>query len=303
MLWPGIKKLGKELQLKRTNREAVGMVRNCFIKLFDGQNMKVLELFVPEINDSDKEYITEKLKINKVKKYEWPENGVRVIFNEYFLPYSINKIKAILTDFAEYFSLKYPNQKLHCQKCGIPKDLEVCCIDAISLAVCEDCYKSFENEINDRNLENKYAPTNYLAGFLGSLLFSIPGILVTILLFVFLNTLAAVSSVLYVILGIKGYKKFNGKVSRSGVIIIILSTIIMVGLGIVISYSVFIFKELKTIDFDMLFYILRMPEVQREILQNMALSYVISGFYLIVQMIQLMKEWKTEKVVQKAEDI
>jgi hypothetical protein len=303
MLWPGIKKLGKELQFKRINNEVVGMVKNCFIKLYDGQNMKVLELFAPEMNDSDKEYITEKLKINKVKKHEWPENGVRIIFNEYFISYSINKIKAILTDFADYFSLKYPNQKLHCQKCGVPKDLEACRVDNISMIVCNDCYESLENEISDKNLENRYVPTNYLSGFLGSLLFSIPGILVTVLFFVFLNMLAAISAVFYVFLGIKGYKKFNGKVSRFGVLIIILSTVIMVGLGIIISYSVFIFKELKTIDFDMLFYILRMPEVQQEILQNMALSYVVSGLFLVTQIIQLMKEWKAEKVVQKAEDI
>jgi len=160
-----------------------------------------------------------------------------------------------------------------------------------------------EEEINNKNLENGYAPANYLAGFLGSLLFSIPGILVTVLLFVFLNMLAAVSSVLYVVLGIKGYKKFNGKVSRFGVLIIILATIIMVGLGIVVSYSIYILKELKTMDIDTLFYILKMPEVQRELLKNIAVSYVISGFYLVFQVIQLMKEWKTEKTLKSPEDI
>ncbi len=36
MLWPGIKKLGKKLHLKRTDSEAVGMVKNCFVRLYDG---------------------------------------------------------------------------------------------------------------------------------------------------------------------------------------------------------------------------------------------------------------------------
>jgi hypothetical protein len=40
MLWPGIKKPGKELQLKRTNSEVVGMVKNCFVKMYDGSNIK-----------------------------------------------------------------------------------------------------------------------------------------------------------------------------------------------------------------------------------------------------------------------
>jgi hypothetical protein len=303
MLWPGIKKIGNELHLKRTNFEVVGIFRNCLVKLYDGLNMKVLEIIAPEMIDSDKEHIIRKLEISKVKKYEWFEYGVKIIFNEYFFPYSINKIKNILLEFTEYFLTKYPDKKLHCQKCGISKELEVYSIDSMTLAICEDCYKLFESEINDKNLENKYVPTNYLSGFIGSLLFSIPGILVTVIFFIFFNSLTAISSALYVLLGIKGYKKFNGKYSRFGVILIILSTIIMVGFGIIVSYSVFILKELKTIDIEMLINILKLSETKHEILKNIILSYVVSGIYLVFQLIQMMKEWKPEKVIQKARDI
>ena len=303
MLWPGIKKLGKELQLKKTDSEIVGMIKNCFVRMYDGQNMKILELLVPDMNDSDKEYIVNKLEINKIKKYEWLEYGVKIIFNEYFWPYSIEKIKNILMDFVDYFSVNYSGQKIRCSKCGIPKDLEAYCVNNATLIICEDCYESFENEINETNLEKKFAPPNYLFGFLGSLVYSIPGVLLTVLLFVFFNTLAAITSVLYVFLGIKGYKRFNGKVSRFGLIIIILSTIIMVGFGIVVSYSIFILKELGEINIEMLLLILKVPEIQQEIVKNIILSYVISGFYLVLQVIQMMKEWKTEKSIEKARDI
>jgi len=303
MLWPGIKKLGKELQLKRTDSTVAGMVKNCFVQMYDGQNMKVLELFVPEINDTDKEYIVNKLKTNKVKRHEWFEYGIRIIFNEYFRPYSIGKIKDILTDITEYFSVNYPDQNPRCQKCGVSKDLDAYCIDTAALIICEDCYKSLKNEVNETNLEKKYAPPNYILGFIGSLVYSIPGILVTVLFFVFLNVLTAASSVLYVFLGIKGYKKFNGKISRFGLFIILLSTLIMVGFGIIVSYSTIIIKESKIINIEMIIYILKMPEVQREMMINIILSYIVSGFFLIFQLVQMMKEWKTEKVIQKARDI
>jgi hypothetical protein len=303
MLWPGIRKLGKELQLKRTDSEVVGMVQNCFVKMYDGNNMKILELFVPEINDSNKEYIINKLVESKVKKYEWLEYGLRIIFNEYVRPYPISKIRGILIDFTEYFSKEYPDRKPRCQKCGISKDVDAYCVDNTTLIICEDCYKSFENEINEVNLDNKYAPPNYLSGFVGSLLFSIPGILVTVLFFVFLDRLAAISSVLYVFLGIKGYKKFNGKVSRFGSFLIILSTIIMVGFGILVSYSIFILKELKTIDIELLISILKMPEIQQEIIKNIFISYVLSGLYLVIQFYQMVKEWRSEKSVKRAKEI
>jgi hypothetical protein len=54
----------------------------------------------------------------------------------------------------------------------------------------------------------------------------------TILFFVFFNKLAAVSTVLYIFLGIKGYKIFKGKISPFGAFIIIMVGLIMTGVGL-----------------------------------------------------------------------
>ena len=302
MLWPGLLKLGKELQLKRTESEIVGMVKNCYVKIYDGKNMKLLELYAPEISDSDKEFVTTRLQESKIKKHEQLDYGIKIIFNEYLRPYSIHKIRDIINDISEYFSSRYPNQKLHCQKCGAPNDLETYCYGNVSLAVCEDCHKASEDETDALNAENLLTPNNYLSGFIGSLIFSIPGIFVTLLLF-FLDRLAAISSVLYVFLGIKGYKKFKGKTSRFGAFLIILSTLIMVALGVIISYSVLILKELGTFNIDLLKYIFTIPEVQQEIMKNIVVSYIVSGFYLVFQIIRMMKEWKTGINIKQAREI
>jgi len=304
MLWPGMKKLGKELELKRTDSEIVGKVKNCYVKMYDGQNMKILELLVPELSDTDKEYIESKLTENKVNKYEWLEYGVRIIFNEYVIPYSTKKIKDILIDFTDHFSEAYPDHTPRCQKCEVSKDLEAYHIGGATRFICNDCYESAEKEIGEIALEQEHAPPNYLMGFLGALLFSIPGVLVTVVLFVFLNRLAAISAVLYVLLGIMGYKKFKGKISQYGVLIIIASTLIMVAVGIVVSYSVMILqliiKETGSIDIAGLLYFLSIPEVQREIIQNLVTSYIVSGLYLVFQVFQMMKEWKPETTLKKA---
>jgi len=304
MLWPGMKKLGKELELKRTDSEVVGKVKNCYVKMYDGQNMKIMELLVPELSDTDKEYIESKLTENKVNRHEWLEHGVRIIFNEYVIPYSTKKIKDILTDFTDHFSEAYPGQMANCQRCGEAKDLEACHIGGATRFICGDCYESAEKEIGEIALEQEHEPSNYLMGFLGALLFSIPGVLVTVVLFVFLNRLAALSAVLYVLLGIMGYKKFKGKISQYGALIIIASTLIMVAVGIVASFSVMILqlivKETGAIDIAGLLNILKIPEVQKEIIQNMVSSYIVSGLYLVFQVFQMMKEWKPETTLRKA---
>ncbi|MCL1960116.1 MAG: hypothetical protein FWF68_11005 [Spirochaetes bacterium] len=303
MLWPGIKKLGKELGLKRTDSEVVGIIRNCFVKMYDGNQIKVLELYVPEIDDDDKNFILKNLESNKVKRYEWLPNGVKIIFTEIIMPYSIKKIKSLLDEFVKYFSNKYPAQRLQCQHCGQQNETEVYCINNVSLIICNDCYKQIEKNIQNETIEQQKIQGNYLLGLLGAVLFSIPGILLTILFFVFFNSLAAVSAVIYIILGIKGYKKFKGKISPVGAVIVVIAGLIMVAVGVTVSYSVLILKEIKRIDIGALIYILKMPEVQKVLIKNIVISYIVSSFYFAFQLNQMLKEWKEKKSIHKPREI
>jgi hypothetical protein len=299
MLWPGIKKLGKELNLKRTDSEVVGLIKNCLVKMYDGYNMKVLELYVPEMDNDDKNNIIKRLETRKIKKYEWVPNGVKIIFIEIIIPYSLKKIRELLDEFINYFSNKYPAQKLQCQHCGQQNETGIYCINNVSLLICNDCYNQIEKNIQNENIEQQNIKGNYLLGFIGAILFAIPGILLTVLLFVFLKSLAAVSAVVYIILGIIGYKKFKGKISPVGAVIIIIAALIMVAIGVITAYSVLILRELEVINIDVLIYVLKMPDIQKELITNITLSYIVSGFYFIFQLNTMLKEWKNQKSIFK----
>jgi len=303
MLWPGIRKLGKELGFKRTNSEIVGKLKNCFIKIFDGNNMKVLEIFKSEMDEQDKEYIINILKQKKVKKYEWITNGVRIIFSEYIRPYSIVKIKEILFILIDYLEQKYYDIIPICHRCSIEKEADVYFIGNISKYLCYDCFKTYEKELNNEYCQYKQLPTNYFSGFIGALLFSFIGIMVTVLLFVFFQRLAAICGLLYIILGIKGYKVFKGKMTPIGALIIISVGLIMISVGTFFAYSVMILMELKTTDINILKTILNIPEVKNELKLNIILSYVISGFFIILQLFTMLKDWKFQKNILKARDI
>lgn len=299
MLWPGIKKLGKELQLKRTDLEVVGMVKNCLVKMYDGNNMKVLELLFPATNDIDKEFLTNILAQNKIKKYDWLTNGIRIIFTELIKPYSMLKIKTILLSITDYFEKTYPDDKPLCDKCSMEKNADIYYVGNSSFYLCDDCLDQYKSDMRNADWEYKQIPTNYLSGFIGATLFSIPGILATVLFFIFLNRIAALSAMLYVYLGIKGYSKFKGKITPIGVSIIILSGLIMVGIGIFIAYSALIIKTLGSFNINMLIDILKIPDVQRELMTNLIMSYVVSGIFFIFQLFQMMKEWKIEYTIKK----
>jgi sulfite exporter TauE/SafE len=127
--------------------------------------------------------------------------------------------------------------------------------------------------------------------------------------------MAAVSAVAYIILGTIGYKKFKGKVSPVGAVIIIIAGLIMVAVGVTIAYSVAILremsKELEIINFNMLADVLKiifkaifgMPEVRKELITNIVISYTVSGFYFVLQLRQMVKEWKNQKSIHKPREI
>ncbi|MCL2440119.1 MAG: hypothetical protein FWD14_00070 [Treponema sp.] len=307
MLWPGIKKIGKELNFKQTNSEAAGIVKNCFVKLYDGHNMKIMEIYTPQMDGDDKNAIIKKIESNNIKSYEWPANGIKIIFQEILRPYPVKKIKMIMEEIVNYFNIKYPSQKPQCQHCGQQDATDMYGINNFTLYTCNDCYRQTQRNIKNDNEEQDNKKGNYLMGFTGAILFSIPGILAAILFFIFFQTLAAASAVVYIILGIIGYKKFNGKISPIGAAVVISAGLIMVGLGTTIAYSAnilyLLYNELGEIQLDTMLYFLKIPEIQRELGLNLLTAYLVSCIYFIIQLNVMLKDWKSRKSITILKEI
>nr|AGS51589.1 hypothetical protein [uncultured bacterium contig00010] len=297
------KKLGRELNLKRTDFEAVGTIKNCLVRMYDGSNIKVLEIISPVMDDDDKQEIIKKLENKALKKYDWLKDGVRIIFPEMIKPYSINKIKDILDELVAYFENKYPNHKPKCPKCELEKDLDLYYVNNNAYSICNDCYEKMEAEINEVNIKLQDIPENYFSGFIGVLLFSVIGILITIMLFMIMKTLAVFSALAYGILGIVGYTKFKGKMSPTGAKIIIVTGLLMIPAGIIISFFILFVKETNIMNIYEFLNTLSIPEVNKEIIQIMSYSFLIGIPVSIFLYLQMINTWKTKIIIKKGRKI
>jgi hypothetical protein len=220
MVWLGIKKLGKQLNLQKSTSEALGIVKNSFVKIADRMGMKTLEIIFPENNEEDMENIIKILKNNKIKEYNFMENGISIIYRESFVPYSIKKIRILVDFITDYFYKKYPNIIHKCHKCHTTTEANIYYSNNGSIYLCDNCLKEIENKIYEEKLNYTMIPSNYIFGFIGALFFSIPGIIITTLFFIFLKGITACSGLSYVVLGKIGYQKFKGKMTPIGAIII-----------------------------------------------------------------------------------
>ena len=290
MLFPGVKKLGKQLEFERSDSMVIGKVKNTYVRLYDGNNCKILLMTFPEITDSNKMEIKTILDQYKIKKIEWTDNVMTINFIEIVRPYSIKKIKEIIEIISEYVLTNYPNEQIKCQNCNIIEDGKTYFLSDISYYLCKDCYNKMCSQLQTEKEEWIYNPNNYGIGFLGAFVFSIPGIIVTALLFIFLERMAAISAVLYIFLAIKGYSFFKGKITKIGAIIVNGVGIIMTCIGVYISYALNILYTIRS--YEKMIKILEMDAVVREIKINVVLALVVGSFYIIFNTISMMKRWK-----------
>ena len=176
--------------------------------------------------------------------------------------------------------------------------------------LCEECFFAKQETLSAARANYDNSRTNYIPGFFGALIFALPGVALAVLLFVFLDTIAAVSTVLCMVLAQKGYVACKGKSSPVGAVLVSAAGIITTMAGIFAGYVAYIIKlfldEGYPIIPEMILpivnLIIRDPALLKELMGNVAIALLVSGVYIILTLHKMMKEWRFPEIV-KAEEI
>ena len=307
MFLPWQKKLGGRYGFKRAGNEAAGIAGNCFAVLGDARNAKTLRIVFPGLDDEDREFTSRLLSESKVKKYQWREREINITFPEYVVPYAPKKIAALLDSVTDHFAKKYPGQNHACHHCGTSAACDVYAGSG-ALYLCENCFSKEEENLYQARREYDETPGNYVPGFAGALLFAIPGVLLAVAFFVFLDTIAAASTVFCMVLAQKGYTRFKGKASPAGAFLVNAAGIVMTMAGIFAGYTVYIVRFLldQGLILDdiipVLGDILAIAELRAELVKNVLLALGISSVYIVMNVFKTMKTWRFPEI-RKAEAI
>lgn len=307
MFFPWQKKFGARYGLKKAESEAAGITGNCFVVLGDGRNMKTLRIIFPGLDNADMEWLEKLLAESKLKKFEWHDREILVRFPEYLAPYPPNKIAVFLDSVLSYFLERYPASVQPCQNCGAETSCEVYA-GMGAMYLCENCFTEKEEVLSLAKKEYEEKPKNYLPGFLGALLFAFPGAVLAVIFFVFLDSIAAVSTLVCMFLAQKGYRQFKGKISPAGAVLVSAAGIVMSAAGILAGYITEIVRALLeegyTLDeiIPVLPMIMQIPELMRELLVNVATAFLISAVYIVLNFFRMVKEWRFPEL-KRAEEI
>ncbi len=310
MIFWNVSKVGKELNWFRNKSTIFGLRNNYFFRIGDGMGYKYVEAILPEsLSEDHRTRLGEELEVNKsIGKYSesWIDGRiVSIRFNETFLPTSKAKLINAVDSLCDVFSKLGIEETNHSFTNNLKDNLSYYDVTGSGFLLDEKSAREIANEYYEQNRLEENEQKNYAVGFAGSMVFSLAGVFVWVLIAVFLNRLLSVMSMVIGFLGIKGYDYFKG--IRGGFTnwIIILSNILSVLLANFLIVATMLYRAGVISSQGIWYEFLNNPEAQEIFNTNTAISFVLSFFVWIYLFFilkhekpMIRKAWKVgEKVV------
>lgn len=237
MIFKRAKQLARELGWHKAKDGVFGFYKNYFFNVGDGGILsnppyKYVIASTNELTEELKANITDELKANKkllrFSTFEVGDNSIYVKFQENLKSTKLKKVYQLLDFLVSLFQkLNIPEQH-HCHQCNSLDTLDFYTLNDRGIVMCQPCSRIIEDSFEAVEKEIYAEEKNYFSGFLGSLVFSIPGIIGWILLAVYLETIASVMAIVIGFLGLKGYQFFKGKQGPLTKYLIVISNIVTI---------------------------------------------------------------------------
>ncbi|MGR3855030.1 MULTISPECIES: hypothetical protein [Chryseobacterium] len=284
MIFPKAKKIARDLGWHKTNHKVFGLYKGYFFNVSDASiihtpQFKYVLVTTGYLTEEQRQQIKTELTINKKRLkftlFEIRENTIYFKFTENLMPTKIKTVYALFDFVVDLLkTLNIPEQN-RCHSCETNEKITYYDLNHTGVLLCDDCFKQTDNKFNKVEKERISKEKNYLTGFLGSVVFSIPAIILWVLLAVYLGGISSGMAFVIALLGFLGYdyfKGFRGKLTRY---IIFFTSVISIFAANIITVIALLIKQGFTISQAVLEFQTN-PVVNEIFMQNIILSFLLS---------------------------
>jgi len=309
MIFPKAKKIAKELDWHKTMDGVFGLYKGYFFNIADASflsnpQFKFVTTKLDNLTEGQKLQIKTELDTNKKNlKFTNFEISDNSIFFQFAENLSFTKLKTVysLFDFLVdlFKKLQLPEQN-KCHNCGTNQKINYYNLNESGIILCNTCFSQTENSFCEIERERIAEEKNYLTGFLGTLLFSIPGIIAWVLIAVYLERIASAMAMGIAFLGLKGYDYFKGRHGKLTKYLIVLSNIICILIANATAVIAILVKEGLTINQALTEF--QTNQSAKDIFnQNTIISFILA-FFIWIWLLFILKDKKLIiKIVDKFE--
>lgn len=280
MIFPRVKKVGKDNHWKRTSSTVFGEYKGYWFNMGDGTGFKYITASIHIPNEAVKSHLIDILGQNKKSigyhEFEVLANYVFIKFNENITSTSREKLDSALSFLASTFEQLGLPQMNDCHSCQGKTNLKYYDVNGEGKLFCITCANALESQFDESWRRDRLEEKNYFIGFVGALLFSLAGVVGWIILQQ-IGYMSSVMALVIAFLSLKGYLYFKGKMGTYTRFIIVVTGMMSIVAANYLSYVTSFLLEGYTIN-DFLFSYGTNKDLSREIHANLGISFVLSVF-------------------------
>ncbi|SHL80119.1 hypothetical protein [Chryseobacterium polytrichastri] len=286
MIFPKAKKIAKDLGWHKTNDSVFGLYKGYFFNVSDASlittpQFKLVTATTGNITEEQKLQIKTELNLNKRKlKFTLFEISDNEIFFKFTENVTLTQLKTVysLFDFlVDLFKKLNVSEQNKCHNCGTNQKINYYTLNDTGIILCTTCFYQKNNSFYEIEKERISKEKNYLTGFLGSIVFSIPGIIFWILFAVYLGRIASGMAFVIIFTELLGYDYFKGKHGKLTKYIISLTNIISIIIANIMTVIVLFVKQGLTINHAIL-ELQTNQAITNLFYQNIIISFIFSLF-------------------------
>lgn len=307
MIFPRTKKIAKKLNWHKTNDGVFGLYKGYFFNIGDANLMnnpqfKFVVLKTESLSEEQEQQIRAELNKNKnTFKFTNLRIGTNSIYIQFIEVFSYTKVSTVyslldfLVDLCKRLNI---SEQYECHNCTTKKNLEFYDLNNNGTILCNSCFNEIESKCNESERVRQSEYKNHLTGFLGSILFSIPGIIAWVLIAIYVGILGSAMAVIIALLGLKGYEYFKGRDTKLTKYLIVLSNIVCILIANVATVIALLVKEGLTINQS--FQELQINTLAQDILlKNTVISFALAFCAWIWLLSQIKEKKMTIKLADK----
>ena len=255
-----------------------------------------------KLENGQKESLQTSLEINKYKFgykiFDIGENYLNITYHEIITGTKNKKLEETL-EFISGELNQHNVPKFESENNNNSTELGYYNLSGEGVILNKEDYEATKNQFDRINEQEKLERSSYMNGFIGSLLFSLPVIILWVLVAIYFEVFSSAMAILIAIGGYYGYEKFNGKLGIWTKWILVFSNIIVIFLAN-IGTIYFQLRQYNISFGETLSMIQNNNETQTSFFANLAISLTLGivGWLWIISSVNTKRNF-----IQKAEKL
>jgi hypothetical protein len=230
------KRIAKENGWYQSRHMVFGLYRGYFFTVVDSTGPILMMATLPALSQEVQQHlerrIAESRKAFQIGEFSIHEQGVTLKLKERFTYTRTHHLYDVMNFLTESFEGQAIAHSDCCHQCASHSDLNYYCLGDYGAILCSSCAQELSEGWQATKKECLAESKNYLRGTLGTVLFSLPGAVLWVILALYFSRLATViafmAPLLLITLSMRGYARLGGRPGRWMPWLIILVNIVFI---------------------------------------------------------------------------